>query len=322
MFADILKIEELPLVRGRYTENAPLGQFSWFRTGGTADVMFKPADQDDLVDFLRGCPGHIPVMVTGVLSNTIIRDGGVPGVVVRLGREFADIEQDGDIGLTVGAAALDINVAISAARNNIAGLEFLSGIPGSIGGALRMNAGAYGTEIKDVLSEACYVDRAGQLAHVTPEEMGMSYRHNDTPLDVIFLYAKLQGEKGVQSEIEGRMAEIKAKRSESQPIKSKTGGSTFANPTEDELAEAGLPSDMKVWQLIDKVGGRGLTIGGAQMSEKHCNFMINIGDATSQNLEDLGEEIRRRVFDDVGVKLRWEIKRVGRPDNNRNVLLQ
>ncbi len=200
-----------------------------------------------------------------------------PGVVVRLGREFADIEQDGDIGLTVGAAALDINVAISAARNNIAGLEFLSGIPGSIGGALRMNAGAYGTEIKDVLSEACYVDRAGQLAHVTPEEMGMSYRHNDTPLDVIFLYAKLQGEKGVQSEIEGRMAEIKAKRSESQPIKSKTGGSTFANPTEDELAEAGLPSDMKVWQLIDKVGGRGLTIGGAQMSEKHCNFMINIG---------------------------------------------
>lgn len=322
MFADILKIEELPLVRGRYTENAPLGQFSWFRTGGTADVMFKPADQDDLVDFLRGCPGHIPVMVTGVLSNTIIRDGGVPGVVVRLGREFADIEQDGDIGLTVGAAALDINVAISAARNNIAGLEFLSGIPGSIGGALRMNAGAYGTEIKDVLSEACYVDRAGQLAHATPEEMGMSYRHNDTPLDVIFLYAKLQGEKGVQSEIEGRMAEIKAKRSESQPIKSKTGGSTFANPTEDELAEAGLPSDMKVWQLIDKVGGRGLTIGGAQMSEKHCNFMINIGDATSQNLEDLGEEIRRRVFDDVGVKLRWEIKRVGRPDNNRNVLLQ
>ncbi len=322
MFADVLKIDELPPVRGRYTENAPLGQFSWFRTGGTADVMFKPADQDDLVDFLRACPGHIPVMVTGVLSNTIIRDGGVPGVVIRLGKDFAEIEQDGETGLTAGAAALDLNVAVAAARYNIAGLEFFSGIPGSIGGALRMNAGAYGTETKDVLKKACYVDRAGQLVHVTPDEMGMRYRHTDAPLDAIFLYAKFEGESGNKDEIEALMSEIKAKRSETQPIKSKTGGSTFANPTEDELSEAGLPTDMKVWQLIDKAGGRGLTIGGAQMSEKHCNFMINIGGATSQDLEDLGEEIRRRVLDDSAIKLRWEIKRVGRPDNNRNVLLQ
>lgn len=322
MFADVLKIDELPPVRGRYTENAPLGQYSWFRTGGAADVLFKPADQDDLVEFLRGCPAHIPVSVTGVLSNTIIRDGGVPGVVIRLGRDFAEIEQDGDTGVMAGAASLDINVAINAARFGIAGLEFFSGIPGSIGGALRMNAGAYGTETKDVLIEACYVDRAGQIVHATPEEMNMSYRHSDAPSDAIFLYGRFKGEKGRQEEIEARMAEIKSKREESQPIKSKTGGSTFANPTAEELTEAGLSTDLKVWQLIDKAGGRGLTIGGAQMSEKHCNFMINTGGATSQDLEDLGEEIRRRVLEDSGIKLRWEIKRIGRPDNNRNVLLQ
>ncbi|MAF68929.1 MAG: UDP-N-acetylenolpyruvoylglucosamine reductase [Micavibrio sp.] len=322
MFSELFKMDELPPVRGRYSQDVPIGTNGWFRAGGGADVLFKPADQEDLIEFLRACPGHIPVTTFGVLSNSIIRDGGVPGVVVRLGRGFAEIDQEGKDTLVAGAAALDFNVAISAARFQIAGLEFLSGIPGTIGGALRMNAGAYGTETKDVLQEACYVDRAGQLVHCTAEELDMSYRHCGAPQDAIFLYAKLKGHAGNTEEIEGRIAEIKAKREETQPVKARTGGSTFANPSAEELAAAGLPEDMKVWQLIDNVGGRGLIVGGAQMSEKHCNFMINTGEATAQDLEDLGEEIRRRVLQEFGITLRWEIRRIGRPHNNRNVLLQ
>lgn len=317
----LMDIEDLPPVRGRYSENAPLGQVGWFRAGGTAEVLFKPADREDLIEFLQACPAHIPVTTLGVLSNTIVRDAGVPGVVIRLGREFTEIEQDGD-QISVGAAALDMNVALKTAEMGLAGLEFLSGIPGSIGGALRMNAGAYGTETKDVLVQATYVDRAGVITHATAEEMGMSYRHSDAPYDAIFLEAIFKGEQGNQESIEARIAEIKARRAETQPIKSRTGGSTFANPTEAELEEAGIASGTKVWQLIDSVGGRGLMIGGAQMSELHCNFMINTGEASAQDLENLGEEIRKRVYETHGIALRWEIRRIGMPSREHNKLLQ
>jgi len=317
-----VKIEDLPPVRGRYTEDAPLGTFGWFRTGGTADILFKPADEEDLIDFLKACPTHIPVTPIGVLSNTIIRDNGVPGVVVRFGRGFTDIEQEDETVLQIGAAALDLNAAITSARLGIAGLEFFSGIPGSIGGALRMNAGAYGTETKDVLVEAVYLDRAGQIIHAKTDDLNMTYRHSGAPSDAMFIRGIFKGERGETPQIEARISEIKARRAETQPIKSQTGGSTFANPKPEELAVAKLPEDMKVWQLIDKVGGRGFKIGGAQMSELHCNFMINTGDATAQDLEDLGEEMRRRVYDDSGIILRWEIRRLGRPDNAHNVLLQ
>jgi UDP-N-acetylmuramate dehydrogenase len=307
-----LKTQMLPTVRGRYTENAPLGSMGWFRTGGTAEILFKPADRQDLIDFLSGCSLDIPVTTLGVMSNTIVRDGGVPGVVIRLGRDFADIEVEGARMVRAGAAALDVNVATVAAEHNVAGLEFLCGVPGTIGGALRMNAGAYGSEIKDILIEAEMVDRQGVLHRVGPKDLGMSYRHTSAPPEAIFIGALFEGRSGDKSQIEHTMAEIRERRSSTQPIKSQTGGSTFANPTLVELEGTGLPPDTKSWQLIDKVGGRGLKIGGAMMSELHANFMINTGTATAQDLEDLGEEIRRRVKDETGLDLRWEIKRIGR----------
>ncbi|MGB1077682.1 MAG: UDP-N-acetylmuramate dehydrogenase [Bdellovibrionales bacterium] len=304
-------LDQLPKVRGRYSEDAALGSVGWFRTGGSAEILYKPADREDLQDFLKGCPKAVPVMTLGVLSNTIVRDGGVKGVVVRLGRDFADIKNDGDNIISAGAVALDVNVALKSAQFGIGGLEFLSGIPGSIGGALRMNAGAYGTETKDVLLEAQYVDRSGNFVTATPEDLKMTYRHTQTPEGAIFVGARFQGFSDEKENIERKISEIKTRRAESQPIKSKTGGSTFANPDAEELVKAGLPEDMRVWQLIDKVGGRGLMIGGAQMSEKHCNFMINTGTATAKDLENLGEEIKRRVFEDTGIMLRWEIRRIG-----------
>ena len=300
----------LPEVRGRYTENAPLGEKGWFRCGGAADVLFKPADQDDLQHFLRNCPAEIPVHVFGALSNSIIRDSGLRGVVIRFGREFSDITVEGNL-LTAGALALDANVAQVAADNGLGGLEFFSGIPGSIGGALRMNAGCYGTETKDVLVSCEAMDRQGDLHQLTPDQMGMTYRHVDVPEDYIFLRAVFKGTPENAEEVKARIAEIKVKREESQPIREKTGGSTFANPFAAELSKAGLSEDIKVWQLIDSVGGRGLEIGGAQMSEKHCNFMINTGSASASDLEALGEEIRRRVADRHGITLRWEIRRMG-----------
>lgn len=305
-----ITINQLPEVRGRYTEDAPLGTKGWFRCGGTADVLFKPADKEDLQSFLKDFPNDIPVHIFGVLSNSIIRDGGLRGVVVRFGREFADITADGCI-VKVGALALDANVARNAAENGIGGLEFLSGIPGSIGGALRMNAGCYGTEIKDVLIECEAIDRAGNIHVLTPDQMGMTYRHVEAPDDYIFLSATLRGKKESSEIVKERMDKIKQSREDAQPIREKTGGSTFANPSASELSQAGLPEDMKVWQLIDSVGGRELTIGGAQMSEKHCNFMINAGDATASDLEALGEEIRQRVLKEHGITLRWEIRRIG-----------
>ncbi len=323
-----LKADSLPAVRGRYTENAALGAQGWFKCGGTAEVLFKPADLEDLQSFLaQTAPADIvesaspvcyledkivPVQIFGALSNTIIRDGGLPGVTIRLGREFAGIEVDGDL-VKAGALALDTNVANVAADAGLGALEFFSGIPGTIGGALRMNAGCYGTEAKDVLVSCDAVDRFGNRHSFTPEQLGMTYRHIDLPDDYIFVSAIFKGQKDNPAAVAARMTEIKAKREASQPIREKTGGSTFANPSAEDIAKAGMPEGTKVWQLIDAVGGRGLKIGGAVMSEKHCNFMINEGTATAADLENLGEELRRRVADKFGISLRWEIKRLGNP---------
>jgi UDP-N-acetylmuramate dehydrogenase len=293
--------DRLPPIRGRLTSNAPLGHLTWFGVGGPAEVLFKPEDKQDLVDFVKNCPSDIPITVLGVASNLIIRDGGIPGVVLRLGREFAEINAAGT-NITAGSAALDMNVALVALKNNITGLEFLSGVPGTIGGALRMNAGAYEGETARVLETAEVLFRDGAVRHMTPLEMGMSYRHNDLPEDVIFIGCTLRGAVGEYAAIESRMTEIKTRRAASQPIKSKTGGSTFANP-----------EGKKAWQLIDEAGCRGLKIGGAEMSQMHANFMLNTGAATAADLERLGEEVRRRVYAKSQVMLRWEIKRIGIP---------
>ncbi len=307
------KMSHLPSVRGRYTADAPLGEVGWFRCGGRAEVLFKPADKRDLADFLAHCPADMPVTSFGVLSNTIVRDGGVPGVVIRLGKEFVGVEVREDSRVAAYSMTPDAHVATTAASAGIAGLEFFSGIPGTIGGALRMNAGCYGTETKDVLVVAEAVDRKGRFHELTPAQMGMSYRHTDTPEDYIFLGAVFQGRPGESEKIVAHMAEIKAKREASQPIREKTGGSTFANPSIEEIAKAGLPEGTKVWQVIDKAGCRGLKVGGAIMSEMHCNFMINTGTATATDLENLGKEVRRRVYEDCGIQLRWEIRRIGAP---------
>lgn len=298
-------------MRGRYTENAPLGAVGWFACGGTAEILFKPEDRDDLATFLAACPKDIPVTTLGVLSNTIVRDGGLPGVTIRMGREFAGIEALDGNRIRAGAMALDGNVAQAAAKAGTAGLEFFSGIPGTIGGALRMNAGCYGTETKDVLIEATAIDRNGTIHKLTPTQMGMTYRHTDTSEDYVFVEAIFQGKPGNAEDIKTFMQGIKEKRNASQPIREKTGGSTFANPSADDIAKAGLPEGTKVWQLIDRAGCRGLNIGGAMMSELHANFMINTGTAAAADLEDLGEEVRRRVLADSGITLRWEIKRIG-----------
>jgi UDP-N-acetylmuramate dehydrogenase len=292
---------KLPDVRGRLTYDAPLGAMTWFGVGGPAEALFKPADKQDLIDFVKNCPKNVPLTVIGVASNLIIRDGGIPGVVIRLPRDCAEIKAEGT-AVTAGAGALDLNVALTAARANIAGLEYLSGVPGTIGGALRMNAGAYGTETKDVLVFAEVLFRDGTVKNMTAAEMGMSYRHNSLPGDVIFLGCTLQGIAGDQAAIEQKMNEIKTKRAESQPIKSKTGGSTFANPEGNSA-----------WKLVDAAGCRGLKVGGAQMSEMHANFMINTGGATAADLERLGEKVREKVYEATGVMLRWEIKRIGVP---------
>jgi UDP-N-acetylmuramate dehydrogenase len=292
---------KLPEVRGRITYNAPLGAMTWFGVGGPAEALFKPADKQDLVDFIKACPKDIPITVIGVASNLIIRDGGIPGVVIRLGGEFAQVKIDGT-KVEAGAGALDFNVSLACLKASVAGLEFFSGIPGTIGGALRMNAGAYGRETKDVLQSAEVLFRDGTVKHMSAQDMGMSYRHNDLPEDVIFLGGVFKGEAGDAAAIEARMNEIKTKRSESQPIKSKTGGSTFANP-----------EGAKAWQLIDAAGCRGLKIGGAQMSEMHANFMLNTGGATAADLERLGEKTREKVYGKSQIMLRWEIKRIGIP---------
>jgi len=286
-------------IRGRLTGQAPLGAQSWFGCGGPADLLFEPADFDDLAGFLKQYLQDAPLMVLGGMANTIIRDGGVRGCVIRLGKPFSDINIAGT-KITAGAGALNGTVAQAAAKSGIGGLEFFSGIPGSAGGAVRMNAGAYGSEVKDVLVEAAAIDRAGKVHMLTPSDLQMGYRHTVLPKDYIITYAVFQGRAEDHEAVRARLREIKVQRRETQPITEKTGGSTFANP-----------DGQKAWELIERAGCRGLTVGGAQMSEKHCNFMINTGSATAADLEALGEEIRRRVKDKTGVALQWEIKRIG-----------
>jgi UDP-N-acetylmuramate dehydrogenase len=297
-------IDRLPAVRGRLSGNAPLAPVTWFRVGGAAEVLFRPADAEDLAAFVAAKPADVPLTVIGVGSNLLVRDGGVPGVVVRLGRGFAAIEaRDGAVDC--GAAALDLNVALFARDAGLAGLEFLSGIPGTIGGALRMNAGAYGREVSDVLLEAEAIDPNGARRVLAARELGLSYRHCALPEAWIFTAARLRAEPGDRAAIQARIAEIQAARESSQPIRTRTGGSTFANPTDPRAG------GRKAWELIDLAGCRGLRRGGAQVSEKHCNFLINAGGATAQDIEDLGEEVRARVAERFGVTLRWEIRRIG-----------
>jgi UDP-N-acetylmuramate dehydrogenase len=295
----------LPAVRGSLIENAPLAPATWFRAGGPAQALFLPADEADLAVFLKNMPTDIPVTVLGAASNVIIRDGGVPGVVVRLGKPFAAIAVDG-VRVTVGAALLDKKVAEAAADAGVSGLEFYSGVPGTIGGALRMNAGCYGRETKDALVSAAAIDRSGRRIVVSLEELEYSYRHSKAPEDWIFVQATFEGSPDDPAAIKARMADIAAKREASQPIREKTGGSTFANPD-----PPGTENQRRAWMLIDQAGCRGLRVGGAQMSEQHANFMINAGGATAADLEGLGEEVRRRVREASGVELRWEIKRIG-----------
>jgi UDP-N-acetylmuramate dehydrogenase len=293
-------MSRLPTVRGRLSLGSPLAAVTWFRVGGPADVLFKPADLEDLQTFLAGTPDDIPVTPIGVGSNLLVRDGGVDGVVLRLGGAFAEIVTEGE-EIEAGAAALDANVAKVAAKAGLSGLEFYSGIPGTVGGALRMNAGAYGGETKDALIWAEALDRQGRLHRIPAAKMGFDYRHCSIPADWIFTRARFRLASGDETAIRARMAEIQDSRGSTQPIRSRTGGSTFRNP----------PGG-KAWQAIDAAGGRGLTIGGAQVSEQHCNFLINTGDATAADLEALGEELRRRVKEGQGIELTWEIKRIGR----------
>lgn len=299
-------IDRLPTVRGSYKENAPLAPLTWFRVGGAADVLFTPADADDLATFLAGCPDDIPVLVVGVGSNLLVRDGGIDGVVIRLGSGFTSIERVDDTRMRAGCAVPDIMLAKAALDAGLTGLEFYRGIPGALGGALRMNAGAYGRETKDVLIEAEAVSRKGERVTLSNADFGYSYRHSEVADDLIFTSALFQAAPGDKDEIKARMDDITSSREDSQPIKSRTGGSTFKNPGGTN------PDGPKAWKLIDAAGARGLKRGGAQVSEQHCNFLINTGDATGSDLEGLGEEVRARVKETSGIELQWEIKRVGR----------
>lgn len=300
-------LAKLPSVRGKYIEAAPLKDITWLRVGGPADVLFLPADEADLARFLAETPDEIPVQVLGAGSNTLVRDGGVEGVVVRLGPPFARTEVLDGNRLRAGAGALDRMVAKAAGRAGLAGMEYLIGVPGTIGGALRMNAGCYDQETADVLLEAVALDRSGRRIIASADELAYSYRHCEAPDDWIFTEAVFQGAPDAPDAIAARMDAITARREGSQPIREKTSGSTFANPD-----PPGTPDQRKSWQLIDSVGGRGFAIGGARFSEQHCNFLINDGTASAADLENVGEEVRRRVHETHGIDLRWEVKRIGR----------
>jgi UDP-N-acetylmuramate dehydrogenase len=291
----------LPAVRGRLIANAPIGRQTWFGVGGPAEMLFQPADGDDLAAFLAMLPPEVPVTVIGGGSNLLIRDGGINGVTIRLGRGFVGLAAEWH-EIVAGAGAHHLNVARAAAEAGIAGLEFLSGIPGTLGGGLRMNAGAYGREIADVLVSATAIDRAGIQRVVDGAAMGFSYRHCGIDPDWVFVEARLRGVAGDPKAIAGRMSEIRQAREATQPIRTRTGGSTFKNPPGDAA-----------WRLVDAAGCRGLARGGAMVSPQHTNFLINTGNATSADLEGLGEEVRRRVYNASGIVLEWEIHRVGRP---------
>jgi len=294
--------DALPQVRGRLLRDEPLAPFTWFRVGGAADVLFLPADAEDLAALLKALPTEVPVTVLGVGSNVIVRDGGVEGVVVRLaGRAFGQIAVEG-LRVTAGAAALDAAVARAAAKAGVAGLEFYAGIPGSIGGALTMNAGCYGSETKDILVSAWGIDRTGARRDFALADFGYTYRHSQAPVDIIWIEATYEGRADAPDAIQARMDEITARREQSQPIREKTGGSTFKNP-----------EGHSSWKLVDAAGWRGKPHGGAMFSPLHANFMINTGEATAADLEGLGEAVRADVKANTGIDLHWEIKRIGRP---------
>ncbi len=305
-------LARLPKVRGRLTPMRPLRDLAWLRVGGPAEVLFQPADAEDLAAFLAACPADIPVTPLGVCSNLIIRDGGLPGVAIRLGRGFNPIEPLEGHRLRAGAAALDAQVAKRAAEAGIAGLEFLRTIPGAIGGFVKMNAGCYGAYAADVVTEVTVVDRAGRTYTLGPDALGFAYRASAIPDDTVVTGAVLQGRPGDPAEIRALMEDYVARREASQPVRERSCGSTFANPA--GFSSTGAPDDpmdMKAWRLIEAAGCRGLTLGGAQMSEKHANFLINTGNATAADLEALGELVRARVKSQSGVDLRWEIQRIG-----------
>ncbi|MEL7718603.1 UDP-N-acetylmuramate dehydrogenase [Citromicrobium bathyomarinum] len=297
-----LPAEKLPDVRGKLTQHAPLAKLVWFKAGGAADWLFEPADVDDLCAFVRDLDPSVPLLPLGLGSNLIVRDGGVPGVTIRLGKSFAKIETSGDHTLHCGAGAHGVLIASTARDNGIAGLEFLRGIPGTLGGFVRMNGGAYGRETADVLVDCDVVLRDGSLKTLPVAELGYTYRHSELPEGAVVVAARLKGEPGDPEQIGAEMERIAQAREESQPVRTKTGGSTFKNP----------PGE-KAWQLVDAAGCRGMMRGGAQVSEKHTNFLINTGTATSADIEQLGEDVRAKVSANSGVELEWEIQRVGRP---------
>ncbi|MEM9570005.1 MAG: UDP-N-acetylmuramate dehydrogenase [Pseudomonadota bacterium] len=300
--------DALPDCRGKMMRDAPLAPYTWFRVGGQADLLFLPADEADLAMFLAALPEDVPVTVLGVGSNTIVRDGGISGVVIRLmGGYWGQVQIDGSV-VRARAGALDLSVAKAAAKAGVSGLSFLSGIPGSIGGAVRTNAGCYGSELSDVVTAIDGVSRQGAPVHLTRDEIGFSYRHTDFADNIIVTRLHLQGTTGGNpDQLADEIAAHQARRAETQPIKEKTGGSTFANPD-----PPGTPDGRSSWKLIDAAGCRGLRVGGAMVSEKHCNFLINTGDATAADIEALGELVRARVLAHSGVDLRWEIRRIGR----------
>jgi UDP-N-acetylmuramate dehydrogenase len=293
-------VETLPKVRGKLTADAPLAPLVWFKSGGSAQWLFEPADANDLAEFLRGLDPDVPVMALGLGSNLIVRDGGVPGVVVRLGKAFAGIEQLDETSLRCGGGASGILVSSTARDAGIAGLEFLRGIPGTVGGFVRMNGGAYGREVKDILISATLVLRSGEVEEWPFTKLGYSYRHSAVPVGAVVVSATFRGHPGNPTKIGAEMDRIAAARDETQPIRSRTGGSTFKNPP-----------GHKAWALIDAAGCRGMILGGAQVSEKHCNFLLNLGSATSADIEALGEEVRRRVRAKTNIALEWEIQRIG-----------
>jgi len=301
-----MSLATLPRARGRLTANAPLAPLVWFKSGGAAQWLFEPKDVDDVSDFLAGLEPDVPVMGLGLGSNLIVRDGGVAGVVVRLGKPFAMVEQLDATTLRCGGGASGILVSSSARDAGIAGLEFLRSIPGTVGGFVRMNGGAYGREVKDVLVEAEVVLRSGERRTLAASALGYSYRHSELPDGAIVVGATFRGEPGAPEAIQAEMDRIAAEREASQPLRSKTGGSTFKNPP-----------GTKAWKLIDEAGCRGLRIGDAQVSEKHTNFLLNLGEASAAEIEALGEEVRRRVREHAGVELEWEIQRVGLPSRLR-----
>ena len=298
---DMHLCEMLPATLGRMQADAPLAGQTWFRVGGAAEVLLRPASVADLQQFLRAMPLQVPLTVIGAASNLIIRDGGLSGLVIRLARGFATIEVEAG-GLVAGGAALDATVAEHAAEAGLTGLEFLCGIPGSIGGAVAMNAGAYGGDVASTLDWAEIVTRQGELHRLSAGEIGFSYRHSGLPPECVVVRARFLAQAGEAAAITARMGEIRASRESTQPVRARTGGSTFRNP-----------EGAKAWELIDGAGCRGLVRGGAQVSEKHCNFLLNTGAATAADLEGLGEEVRQRVRSASGISLVWEIKRIGVP---------